>query len=133
MESQIKEKMWLVYFLYFYDFSTSCRDKQYNKLFNSIKYRAMFFLYTISINLQWLNCSLLQFTIYKTTVRTDFQHVCPPPPPHPHILAHRNTHNVFYARKETVNFSRSLKIKLIFFNLYLSAPLSPYDRFSVIA
>ena len=65
MESQIMEKMWLVYFLYFCGFffflhlvELESSYKQYNKLYKSIKYPAMLFLYTISINPQWLDCSL---------------------------------------------------------------------------
>ena len=37
------------------------RYKLYNKLYRSIKYANLFFLYIISIKLKWPDCSLYQF------------------------------------------------------------------------
>ena len=48
--------VFLRFFLHLVELESSY--KQYNKLYESIKYPAMFFLYTISFNLQWLDCSL---------------------------------------------------------------------------
>ena len=59
-------KLWInvvsVFFVFFAFFlhlvELESSYKQYNKLYKSINYPAMFVLFTISINLQRLDCSL---------------------------------------------------------------------------